>query len=189
MLKSDVRRIAHEKRLPTASRPESMGLCFVGQKEGRIDRFLCKSIGWRSVSSLTIYRLSAIHPTQTGSNDRFEWKGCWRTPRSVDFHYWAGCSHRWTADPTICYRKRLRTQCHHRRTRLVSWLHTHYSTYSIATTRDHPALFKSGLRTSAFNWIAGDPPPQLPEPGGHIDAQVKVSYGERIEWATVRQSK
>ncbi|KIO28011.1 hypothetical protein M407DRAFT_14811 [Tulasnella calospora MUT 4182] len=40
LLKSQVREIAKAKGLPTASRPESMGLCFVGQKEGRIDRFL-----------------------------------------------------------------------------------------------------------------------------------------------------
>ncbi|KAG8981791.1 hypothetical protein FRB90_006985, partial [Tulasnella sp. 427] len=44
LLKSQVREIAKAKGLPTASRPESMGLCFVGQKEGRIDRFLADYI-------------------------------------------------------------------------------------------------------------------------------------------------
>ncbi|KAG8893829.1 hypothetical protein FRB99_001678 [Tulasnella sp. 403] len=39
-LKRDVREMASKLGLPTADRPESMGLCFVGQKEGHIDRFI-----------------------------------------------------------------------------------------------------------------------------------------------------
>ncbi|KAG9012124.1 hypothetical protein FRB94_011819 [Tulasnella sp. JGI-2019a] len=38
--KEQVRDLARTRKLPTAARPDSVGLCFVGQKERRIDKFL-----------------------------------------------------------------------------------------------------------------------------------------------------
>ncbi|KAG8856019.1 hypothetical protein FRB96_006586 [Tulasnella sp. 330] len=38
--KGQVRDLAHARRLPTAARPDSVGLCFIGQKDRRIDQFL-----------------------------------------------------------------------------------------------------------------------------------------------------
>lgn len=41
--KVQVKEMAAKWDLPTASKPESMGLCFVGEKR-RFDQFLCKSM-------------------------------------------------------------------------------------------------------------------------------------------------
>ena len=39
--KSEVKRLAHDFKLPVADRKESMGICFVGQK-GNFKGFLCR---------------------------------------------------------------------------------------------------------------------------------------------------
>lgn len=39
--KAQVKEMAREWKLPTAAKPESMGICFVGEKR-RFDSFICK---------------------------------------------------------------------------------------------------------------------------------------------------
>lgn len=44
--KTQVRELARRWDLPTASRAESMGICFVGER-GKFGNFVCKSTAWR----------------------------------------------------------------------------------------------------------------------------------------------
>lgn len=41
LLKPEVRQLAEHYKLPTAQRPESMGICFIGEKR-RFSDFICK---------------------------------------------------------------------------------------------------------------------------------------------------
>ena len=68
--KNRVKEMAHEWKLPTAARPESMGICFVGEKR-RFDTFICKRVIYYSFlqAPLTVPD-SAIYTTQSGKHDR-----------------------------------------------------------------------------------------------------------------------
>lgn len=52
LTKTEIRTLAKRYNLPTASRSESMGICFVGEK-GRFDRFLCMCSAFRHLHRLT----------------------------------------------------------------------------------------------------------------------------------------
>ena len=56
--KTEIRELAHKADLPTASRPESMGICFVGQKR-KFDDFLCQPLLQLSVQHIFTHFLSS----------------------------------------------------------------------------------------------------------------------------------
>ena len=85
--KTEVREMAHIWGLPTASREESMGICFVGEKR-KFDDF----IGILDHQPFTIPTLliggyihrSSIHPAKARTHHRLrDGQDCWQTPGSL----------------------------------------------------------------------------------------------------------
>lgn len=69
LTKTEVRALAVKYDLPTASRGESMGICFVGEKR-RFSDFLGKDLS-RTLfcsSSVTVYSRSRVHQAEPRSN-------------------------------------------------------------------------------------------------------------------------
>lgn len=67
LLKSDVRELAKKYQLPTAERPESMGICFVGEKT-RFSKFVCESDPPFFVTDDSNILSSFVHSTKSWPN-------------------------------------------------------------------------------------------------------------------------
>lgn len=53
--------MATQLNFPTAFKPESMGVCFVGKKK-RFDKFLCMYLRWRVVTKLNVVIAEYLRP-------------------------------------------------------------------------------------------------------------------------------
>lgn len=97
LTKADVRKIAQSAGLPTAQRSESMGICFVGQKQ-KFNDFLGECLfGSFPFASPRSCRLSIVCSELSGTSSRPDIRARDRidprnSQRTVDVHHWSSTS-------------------------------------------------------------------------------------------------
>ena len=62
--KEQTKQMARDWELPTADRPESMGICFVGEKR-RFDTFICACLSYFLPVQMLNVQYSRVHPSKT----------------------------------------------------------------------------------------------------------------------------
>ena len=98
--KSEVRDLAKQHGLTTAERPDSVGICFVGEK-ARFNRFLCMWCFLVHFKYLMVL-FSILHSAQIWANHRQTYrKKNWRALGTLEFHHWSERSHIWHAWETF----------------------------------------------------------------------------------------
>lgn len=175
-LKTEVREMAKRWNLPTATREESMGICFVGEKR-RFDSFIC---AWSHlILSMRVtdcvFQHSTFRPDLAVS---WNWVPavCWgrttgcgsiRSGRMRASEAWrSGCSSRrrtWTRMRSLsCLGGELPVR---RRWDLIPILRS-----------DHPGLYTKGIVSRDWQWIWADAPPPGLDSSQGFNARVQFRH-------------
>ncbi len=120
--KPKVYEMARGFELPTATREESMGICFVGERR-RFSEFLGKLHFYspKIANGLNPACTANYIPPNPGSNNRrAHWSSSGHTSRSLAFHHWAKCTNSWHERKDFRVREGYKCECPLRCSQIVS---------------------------------------------------------------------
>ena len=197
--KTQVRKIAHAADLHNASREESMGLCFVGERR-RFNDFLGGFLPQTSAGDLVETNPRFLGrsrrglrgaSTRTDSRNRHT-RSTGPARRPVDLHHRPRRETPRLVQEAVRRRQRPSKECDLRLASRVSGgplspFPCPVLRLIVACARSHPALFTSIITSNNFSWIWRDPPPSSAFLHEGFRASVQIRHRTTSVPVTVRQ--